>query len=115
MADAIFVQWSQLRQGPAGALKTMLLEGQVFPGLASTAFLSAESEKSDKGLPSNSRKSEPAQSAAPPTAPAEPFDTTTYKNLQHHDCTVYTFLDVNLDLSKQRLLQPSSGTESPHH
>lgn len=54
---------------------------------------------------------EPAQA----TAPAEPFDNTTYKNLQHHDYTPYTFLDLNLDLSKFRLPQPSSGRESPRH
>ncbi|KAM8814966.1 NADH dehydrogenase [ubiquinone] flavoprotein 3, mitochondrial isoform 1-T1 [Rhynchonycteris naso] len=54
---------------------------------------------------------EPAQAAPPP----EPFDNTTYKNLQHHDYTTYTFTDLNLDLSKVRLPQPSSGRESPRH
>lgn len=34
----------------------MLVEGQVFPGLGPTASLSAESGKSDKGLPPNSKK-----------------------------------------------------------
>ncbi|XP_036099642.1 NADH dehydrogenase [ubiquinone] flavoprotein 3, mitochondrial isoform X2 [Molossus molossus] len=106
-----------LRQGRAGTLKTVLLEGQVFRGLASTASLSAESGKSDKGLPPNSKKqsspkrAEPVQAAPPP----EPFDNTTYKNLQHHDYTPYTFLDVNLDLLRLRLPQPSSGRESPRH
>lgn len=55
---------------------------------------------------------EPAQATA---APAEPFDNTTYKNLQHHDYTPYTFLDLNLNLSKFRMPQPSSGRESPRH
>ncbi|KAM5276083.1 NADH dehydrogenase [ubiquinone] flavoprotein 3, mitochondrial isoform 2-T2 [Hipposideros larvatus] len=54
---------------------------------------------------------EPAQAAAPP----EPFDNTTYKNLQHHDYTPYTFLDLNLNLAKFRQPQPSSGRESPRH
>uniref|UniRef100_A0A8C7ASD1 NADH dehydrogenase [ubiquinone] flavoprotein 3, mitochondrial n=1 Tax=Neovison vison TaxID=452646 RepID=A0A8C7ASD1_NEOVI len=54
---------------------------------------------------------EPAQAASP----AEPFDNTTYRNLQHHDYTPYTFLDLNLDLSKFRMPQPSSGRESPRH
>ncbi|XP_059248410.1 NADH dehydrogenase [ubiquinone] flavoprotein 3, mitochondrial isoform X3 [Mustela nigripes] len=54
---------------------------------------------------------EPAQAASP----AEPFDNTTYRNLQHHDYTPYTFLDLNLDLSKFRIPQPSSGRESPRH
>ncbi|XP_064434435.1 NADH dehydrogenase [ubiquinone] flavoprotein 3, mitochondrial isoform X1 [Mirounga angustirostris] len=54
---------------------------------------------------------EPAQAAGL----AEPFDNTTYRNLQHHDYTPYTFLDLNLDLSKFRMPQPSSGRESPRH
>ncbi|KAB0374089.1 hypothetical protein FD755_014345 [Muntiacus reevesi] len=49
------------------------------------------------------------------TTPTEPFDNTTYKNLQHHDYSTYTFLDLNLDLSKFRMPQPSSGRESPRH
>ncbi|XP_054984764.1 NADH dehydrogenase [ubiquinone] flavoprotein 3, mitochondrial isoform X1 [Sorex araneus] len=54
------------------------------------------------------------ESAPPPPVP-EPFDNSTYRNLQHHEYTVYTFLDVNLQLAKQRLPQPSSGRESPRH
>ncbi|XP_062060722.1 NADH dehydrogenase [ubiquinone] flavoprotein 3, mitochondrial isoform X1 [Lepus europaeus] len=59
----------------------------------------------------------PREDAAqePALAPAEPSDSTTYKNLQHHDYTPYTFLDLNLDLSKFRMPQPSSGRESPRH
>lgn len=55
----------------------------------------------------------PAEPAS--AAPTEPFDNTTYKNLQHHDYSTYTFLDLNLDLSKFRMPQPSSGRESPRH
>nr|XP_014694724.2 NADH dehydrogenase [ubiquinone] flavoprotein 3, mitochondrial isoform X1 [Equus asinus] len=54
---------------------------------------------------------EPAQAAVP----TEPFDNTTYKNLQHHDYNTFTFLDLNLELSKFRMPQPSSGRESPRH
>lgn len=59
--------------------------------------------------------------AFPPTEPAqaasasEPLDITSYKNVQHHDYTPYTFLDLNLDLFKFRMPQPSSGRESPRH
>ncbi|KFO28135.1 NADH dehydrogenase [ubiquinone] flavoprotein 3, mitochondrial isoform X1 [Fukomys damarensis] len=55
------------------------------------------------------------QESAPAHAAAEPFDNTTYRNLQHHDYNAYTFLDLNLDLSRFRLPQPSSGRESPRH
>lgn len=47
--------------------------------------------------------------------PAEPFDNTTYKNLQHHNYTPYTFLDLNLNLLKFKLPQSSSRQESPCH
>ncbi|XP_036023605.1 NADH dehydrogenase [ubiquinone] flavoprotein 3, mitochondrial isoform X2 [Onychomys torridus] len=50
-----------------------------------------------------------------PTLVPESSNTTTYKNLQHHEYNSYTFLDLNLDLSKFRMPQPSSGRESPRH
>ncbi|KAK2489714.1 hypothetical protein MC885_015767 [Smutsia gigantea] len=183
-----------LRQGRAGALKTLVLEARVFRGLAPTVSFSAESGKSGKGLPLNPknqnssknvvepkergkllatstaaelsknlpspssnlsvvnpggkvagpgpedsmlfadegvlkfmsrktlvefpqkvpspfRKQEPTQAATP----AGTFDNTTYRNLQHHDYSTYTFLDLNLDLTKFRMPQPSSGRESPRH
>uniref|UniRef100_A0A2K6SD34 NADH dehydrogenase [ubiquinone] flavoprotein 3, mitochondrial n=1 Tax=Saimiri boliviensis boliviensis TaxID=39432 RepID=A0A2K6SD34_SAIBB len=102
-----------LQQGRAGALKTFLQEAHVFRGLASTVSLSAESGKSEKGQPQNPKKRSTPKS--PAAAPTEPFDNTTYKNLQHHDYSTYTFLDLNLDLSKFRMPQPSSGRESPRH
>lgn len=58
---------------------------------------------------------DPSQEAPADTQEPELTDTTTYKNLQHHDYNTYTFLDLNLDLSKFRLPQPSSGRESPRH
>ncbi|XP_059767570.1 NADH dehydrogenase [ubiquinone] flavoprotein 3, mitochondrial-like [Balaenoptera ricei] len=104
-----------LRQGGAGGLKTVLLETGVFRGLVSTVSLSAESGKNEKGLPPNPKKHSPPKKSAPTATPAELFDNTTYKNLQHHDYSTYTFLDLNLELSKFRMLQPSSGGESPRH
>ncbi|XP_015998959.2 NADH dehydrogenase [ubiquinone] flavoprotein 3, mitochondrial isoform X2 [Rousettus aegyptiacus] len=104
-----------LRQGRARALKTMLLEGPMFQGLAPAVSLSAKSGKSDQGLPPKPKKQSPPKGPAEAAVPAEPFDNTTYKNLQHHDYNTYTFLDLNLNLSKFRLPQPSSGRESPRH
>ncbi|KAM6439238.1 NADH dehydrogenase [ubiquinone] flavoprotein 3, mitochondrial isoform 2-T2 [Rhynochetos jubatus] len=53
------------------------------------------------------------------TAAAEPapeeFDNSTYKNLQHHEYTTYTFFDSVAVLSKFRQPQPSSGRPSPRH
>ncbi|MGH0128550.1 UNVERIFIED_CONTAM: hypothetical protein FKN15_040250, partial [Acipenser sinensis] len=48
--------------------------------------------------------------------PAEPeFDISTYKNLQHHNYTTYTFADYDTEMTKYRLPQPSSGRPSPRH
>ncbi|XP_044297697.1 NADH dehydrogenase [ubiquinone] flavoprotein 3, mitochondrial [Varanus komodoensis] len=54
--------------------------------------------------------------AKPSTETAqETFDIATYKNLQHHEYTPYTFVDYDVLLSKLRLPQPSSGKLSPRH
>ncbi|KAM4863884.1 NADH dehydrogenase [ubiquinone] flavoprotein 3, mitochondrial isoform X2 [Urocitellus parryii] len=104
-----------LRRGRAGPLKTMLLEARVFRGFASTASLCAESGKNEKGHSLNPKKQSPPKKPAQAPAPPKLNDTTTYKNLQHHDYNTYTFLDLNRDLSQFRMPQPSSGRESPRH
>ncbi|XP_015451928.1 NADH dehydrogenase [ubiquinone] flavoprotein 3, mitochondrial-like [Pteropus alecto] len=96
-------------------LKTMLLEGPVFQRLAPAVSLSAKSGKSNKGLPPNPKKQSLPKDPTGATMSTEPSDNTTYKNLQHHDYTGYTFLDLNLNLSKFRLPRPSSRQESPRH
>ncbi|XP_061483541.1 NADH dehydrogenase [ubiquinone] flavoprotein 3, mitochondrial [Rhineura floridana] len=54
------------------------------------------------------------QEATPSAETAqEVFDISTYKNLQHHEYTPYTFVDYDVQLSKFRLPQPSSGRLSP--
>ncbi|XP_065149061.1 uncharacterized protein ndufv3 isoform X2 [Paramisgurnus dabryanus] len=50
-----------------------------------------------------------------PEPEPEPFDNTTYKNLQHHHYNMYTFADMDVEMSKHRLPQPSSGRPSPSH
>ncbi|NXK25952.1 NDUV3 dehydrogenase, partial [Arenaria interpres] len=55
---------------------------------------------------------ETAKAAEP--APEE-FDNSTYKNLQHHEYNIYTFVDSVAVLSKFRQPQPSSGRPSPRH
>ncbi|XP_004452806.1 NADH dehydrogenase [ubiquinone] flavoprotein 3, mitochondrial isoform X2 [Dasypus novemcinctus] len=107
--------WALLRQGQTGVLKILLQEAPALRGLSSTCFLSTESGKSDKGLGSNTKKQSPPKTTVKAAAPAEPFDNTTYKNLQHHAYSTFTFLDLNLELSKFRMPQPSSGRESPRH
>uniref|UniRef100_A0A8C9UUZ8 NADH:ubiquinone oxidoreductase subunit V3 n=1 Tax=Spermophilus dauricus TaxID=99837 RepID=A0A8C9UUZ8_SPEDA len=82
------------------------VSGKKAVGLVEAAGMSLQ-----KSLLSCASSAEPAQAPAPP----KPNDTTTYKNLQHHDYNTYTFLDLNRDLSQFRMPQPSSGRESPRH
>ncbi|NWZ28946.1 NDUV3 dehydrogenase, partial [Asarcornis scutulata] len=58
-------------------------------------------------------ESSTTEAAAQP-APEE-FDNSTYKNLQHHEYNIYTFVDSVVVLSKFRQPQPSSGRPSPRH
>ncbi|XP_003504490.1 NADH dehydrogenase [ubiquinone] flavoprotein 3, mitochondrial isoform X2 [Cricetulus griseus] len=101
-----------LRGGRIPALKAVFLEARVFRELSSTVLLSTESKKSEGGI-----QSSPKEQSAPKEHKLAPEWTviTTYKNLQHHGYNTYTFLDLNLDLSKFRMPQPSSGRESPRH
>ncbi len=48
-----------------------------------------------------------AAAAAPPE-PEEPFDNSTYKNYQHHNYNPFTFADLDVEMAKFRLPQPSS-------
>ncbi|KAG7330888.1 hypothetical protein KOW79_004857 [Hemibagrus wyckioides] len=64
-------------------------------------------------------RAEPEAATAPeeaaPAPEPEPFDNTTYKNLQHHNYNIYTFVDMDVEMAKQRLPQPSTGRPSPRH
>ncbi|XP_072254610.1 NADH dehydrogenase [ubiquinone] flavoprotein 3, mitochondrial [Pyxicephalus adspersus] len=55
----------------------------------------------------------PPPSATPP--PEQPFDNSKYQNQQHFLYTPFTFVDYDVELSKFRLPQPSSGRPSPWH
>ncbi|XP_053483449.1 myristoylated alanine-rich C-kinase substrate isoform X2 [Ictalurus furcatus] len=58
---------------------------------------------------------EEAAAAPAPEPEPEPFDNTTYKNLQHHSYHTYTFVDMDVEMAKHRLPQPSTGRPSPRH
>uniref|UniRef100_A0A8C0ESL0 NADH dehydrogenase [ubiquinone] flavoprotein 3, mitochondrial n=1 Tax=Bubo bubo TaxID=30461 RepID=A0A8C0ESL0_BUBBB len=65
-----------------------------------------------QGLPGAFSSPETTAAAEPPP---EEFDNSTYKNLQHHEYNIYTFVDSVVALSKFRQPQPSSGRPSPRH
>uniref|UniRef100_A0A6Q2YSR6 NADH dehydrogenase [ubiquinone] flavoprotein 3, mitochondrial n=1 Tax=Esox lucius TaxID=8010 RepID=A0A6Q2YSR6_ESOLU len=76
----------------------------------------AESMEASEGSVRKIRCVQAKETAAEPPVPApEPFDNTTYKNLQHHNYNHYTFADMDLEMAKYRLPQPSSGRPSPRH
>ncbi|XP_004452804.1 NADH dehydrogenase [ubiquinone] flavoprotein 3, mitochondrial isoform X1 [Dasypus novemcinctus] len=102
-------------QGPVGDSKTVPVNNKE-PFDEKTPVLSLE-EKGKIIQDSAAEAGDQAgtQATVKAAAPAEPFDNTTYKNLQHHAYSTFTFLDLNLELSKFRMPQPSSGRESPRH
>ncbi|XP_051564543.1 NADH dehydrogenase [ubiquinone] flavoprotein 3, mitochondrial-like isoform X2 [Myxocyprinus asiaticus] len=104
---------SLLRLGRLGSLKCLLRESW---GTQRTPFVAALCTKADVP-PKTAKKAKAAKKAqekAPEPEP-EPFDNTTYKNLQHHLYNMYTFADMDVEMSKHRLPQPSSGRPSPSH
>ncbi|XP_052421517.1 nucleolar and coiled-body phosphoprotein 1 isoform X2 [Carassius gibelio] len=65
---------------------------------AETTVVETPEEKAPEKAPEPEPEPEP-----------EPFDNSTYKNLQHHQYNIYTFSDMDVELSKYRLPQPSAG------
>uniref|UniRef100_A0A8C1Y5Y5 NADH:ubiquinone oxidoreductase subunit V3 n=1 Tax=Cyprinus carpio TaxID=7962 RepID=A0A8C1Y5Y5_CYPCA len=110
---------SLLRLGRLGSVKGLLREGW---GTPSTSFVAALCTKTDvppktaKKAKASSKKKAPEKAPEPEPEP-EPFDNTTYKNLQHHQYNMFTFSDMDVELSKYRLPQPSAGRQSlfPQH
>ncbi|XP_069886938.1 NADH dehydrogenase [ubiquinone] flavoprotein 3, mitochondrial [Dipodomys merriami] len=114
-------------QVPAGSWNAVPVQKAVFnEKIAAPKLKGGPQEMVGAAPPTEDAAQEPVQAkptqAEPKQAkpvqapvPSRPFDNAIYRNLQHHNYNAYTFLDVNLDLSKFRLPQPSSGRESPRH
>ncbi|XP_067154423.1 NADH dehydrogenase [ubiquinone] flavoprotein 3, mitochondrial isoform X2 [Apteryx mantelli] len=68
----------------------------------------------EAGVQAGERSTIAETTTAAQPAPEE-FDNSTYKNLQHHEYDIYTFVDSDVVLSKFRQPQPSSGRPSPRH
>ncbi|XP_029876180.1 NADH dehydrogenase [ubiquinone] flavoprotein 3, mitochondrial isoform X2 [Aquila chrysaetos chrysaetos] len=86
---------------PQGSAKLLAIKAPVeFPKMLSSSSLLVSANKET--------------TAAAEPAPEE-FDNSTYKNLQHHEYNIYTFVDSVVVLSKFRQPQPSSGRPSPRH
>uniref|UniRef100_A0A4W5R747 Uncharacterized protein n=1 Tax=Hucho hucho TaxID=62062 RepID=A0A4W5R747_9TELE len=103
---------SLLRLGRLGSLKVLQKETWGLLRSASAAEFCTKAGEPKKAV----KKATATKAAAAPPEPApEPFDNSTYKNLQHHNYNHYTFADLDLEMAKYRLPQPSSGRPSPRH
>ncbi|XP_033866007.2 NADH dehydrogenase [ubiquinone] flavoprotein 3, mitochondrial isoform X2 [Acipenser ruthenus] len=100
---------SFLRVGRAVAFKWVSLETLGLRGAAPSASLCTKVVEPKK----SGKKKAAALSVENPAEPE--FDISTYKNLQHHNYTTYTFADCDTEMTKYRLPQPSSGRPSPRH
>uniref|UniRef100_A0AAZ3QXX8 NADH dehydrogenase [ubiquinone] flavoprotein 3, mitochondrial n=1 Tax=Oncorhynchus tshawytscha TaxID=74940 RepID=A0AAZ3QXX8_ONCTS len=100
---------SLLWLGRLGSLKALQRESWVLLRCPSVAAFCTKVEEPKKA------KKAKAAAAAPPAPAPESFDNSTYKNLQHHNYNHYTFADLDLEMAKYRLPQPSSGRPSPRH
>uniref|UniRef100_A0A4W4FI93 NADH dehydrogenase [ubiquinone] flavoprotein 3, mitochondrial n=1 Tax=Electrophorus electricus TaxID=8005 RepID=A0A4W4FI93_ELEEL len=100
---------SLFRLGRLGSLKCLQQGSWGTLRMPFTAAFCIKAE--DKKKPAKKTK------AAKPVPPPEPesFDNTTYKNLQHHSYHMFTFSDMDVELAKHRLPQPSTGRPSPMH
>ncbi|TRY90365.1 hypothetical protein DNTS_006492 [Danionella cerebrum] len=101
---------SLLRLGRFGSVKC-LLRGSWGTARPCVAALCSAAEVPPKA----SKKPKGSKKSAEPVPEPEPFDNTSYKNLQHHQYNLYTFSDMDVEMSKYRLPQPSSGRISPRH
>uniref|UniRef100_A0A3Q2QKP8 Uncharacterized protein n=1 Tax=Fundulus heteroclitus TaxID=8078 RepID=A0A3Q2QKP8_FUNHE len=72
-------------------------------------------EATGEELHAETSAAQPEESTAAPPVTEEPFDNSKYKNYQHHSYTNYTFADLDVEMAKHRLPQPSSGKSSPRH
>ncbi|XP_054871016.1 calphotin isoform X2 [Amphiprion ocellaris] len=82
--------------------------------LVDSAPVVAEAAEEELQVEAPAEQSEEAITAAH-VEPEEHFDNSTYKNYQHHSYTPYTFADLDVEMAKFRLPQPSSGRPSPRH
>ncbi|XP_049730911.1 NADH dehydrogenase [ubiquinone] flavoprotein 3, mitochondrial isoform X1 [Elephas maximus indicus] len=102
-------------QVPVGSVKTVPAQNQDVSSEKIPALTLEEKGEISQDSATQLEDPDNIQETEQAAAPASPSDTTTYKNLQHHDYNAYTFIDLNLELSKFRMPQPSSGRESPRH
>ncbi|TNN03686.1 hypothetical protein fugu_000715 [Takifugu bimaculatus] len=76
---------------------------------AAGSDVAASAEPRADASPTESTTSKPAEAAAAPPEPEEPLDPSTYKNYQHHSYHPFTFADMDVEMAKYRLPQPTAN------
>ncbi|XP_052649786.1 NADH dehydrogenase [ubiquinone] flavoprotein 3, mitochondrial isoform X1 [Harpia harpyja] len=105
----------EAQESEAEVVAAPKLEEETSESTVSVMGTTAKEETmQDTGVQDGERSTIEETTAAAEPAPEE-FDNSTYKNLQHHEYNIYTFVDSVVVLSKFRQPQPSSGRPSPRH
>ncbi|KAM9627202.1 NADH dehydrogenase [ubiquinone] flavoprotein 3, mitochondrial isoform 1-T2 [Morphnus guianensis] len=105
----------EAQESEAEVVAAPKLEEETCESTVSVMGTTAKEETiQDTGVQDGERSTIEETTAAAEPAPEE-FDNSTYKNLQHHEYNIYTFVDSVVFLSKFRQPQPSSGRPSPRH
>ncbi|XP_072253892.1 NADH dehydrogenase [ubiquinone] flavoprotein 3, mitochondrial isoform X2 [Leuresthes tenuis] len=98
-----------------GRLCSLKADSLGFLGNRPALWFCTRAEEPTKPVKKTKAAGKKAAAAAAPPEPEEPFDNSTYQNLQHHNYNPYTFADLDVEMAKFRLPQPSSGKPSPRH
>ncbi|XP_062861789.1 uncharacterized protein ndufv3 [Trichomycterus rosablanca] len=80
---------------------------------AAPVISDAAEASTESGVAAAHQEAAPAPVAAAPAPAPEPFDNSSYQNLQHHSYHTYTYVDMDVEMAKHRLPQPSTGRASP--
>uniref|UniRef100_A0AAQ4RS41 NADH:ubiquinone oxidoreductase subunit V3 n=1 Tax=Gasterosteus aculeatus aculeatus TaxID=481459 RepID=A0AAQ4RS41_GASAC len=98
---------SLLRLGRLDSVKCLQLESWGVLRNRSAAWLCTQAKEPAEPAKKAKAVRKEAVAVAPPE-PDEAFDNSTYKNYQHHNYNPYTFSDLDVQMAKFRLPQPSS-------
>ncbi|XP_051814953.1 NADH dehydrogenase [ubiquinone] flavoprotein 3, mitochondrial [Acanthochromis polyacanthus] len=105
---------TQVEEPPKPAKKAKAAGKKSAEQLVDCAPVVAEAAEEELQVEAPAEQSEEATTTVH-VEPEEHFDNSTYKNYQHHSYTPYTFADLDVEMAKFRLPQPSSGRPSPRH
>ncbi|KAG8545624.1 hypothetical protein GDO81_020584 [Engystomops pustulosus] len=106
------ISTTRSKEASGGAEETSSPEAPI---ISTTRSEEASGGAEETSAPESAEIHESHSPPEPRAAPQDPFDNTKYQNLQHFNYTPFTFVDVDVELAKYRLPQPSSGRPSPRH